>query len=138
MSSTSTVSTTWVPKVLPSYRVRQMLATLVSPQFLAVLPRLVPSPPTWLKPLAAIILLLNANTLPGWWHIRLFWPTLVHYLRSRSVYHWWVPFIKIRNKHAATKPETGRILRLDTMPLRKDIMEEEVVVHLRATPDLCE
>lgn len=122
------------PHVFPPYPLRQALTLLISSPQLAL--AILPSPPSWLshlKTLVYILLLVNIGSFPLRWHYNLFKPVIATILRARP----YIPLIRGQDEQT-TSPKTGRKLRLEAIPLGKDIFEEKVWLQCRATPDDCE
>lgn len=126
------------PEVIPPYYVRRVLRSFLSPAMLEMLPSLVvDSIPSWLKYLIVVLLLANIKSFPLVWHVRVFAPAIWARAIARPSIHPLIPFIR-SNKHPTTTPGVPPKLRLDSLPLGRDIFLDKTVMSLRASFDDCD
>lgn len=126
------------PEVIPPYYVRRLLRSLLSPAILEMLPSLViDSIPSWFKYFVVVLLLANIKSFPLVWHVRVFAPAIWARAVARPSIHPLIPFIR-SNKHPTTTPGVPPKLRLDALPLGRDIFLDKTVVSLRASFDDCD
>ena len=118
------------PAVMPPYPVRQALAVPISTlryflgKFYSKMSLLM------------LLLLINSRSFPGVWHLRM----LLHAYQYRIAHlpvKRYFPFIK---DHSAvtTTHKINPQLRMDALPLGKDIFRDVTVLPFRAWPDDCE
>lgn len=126
------------PEVFPPYFVRRLLSQLLSPGiFKALLPTMVPEVPAWLKTLFWVLIVTNIRSFPLFWHIRVFAGAIAARAMARPSVHPLLPFIR-SNKFATTSPGVVPRLRLDKLPLGRDIFNDRSTTVLRALPDDCD
>ncbi|PWN44052.1 hypothetical protein IE81DRAFT_345994 [Ceraceosorus guamensis] len=127
------------PIVFPDYRLRRPLRVLSTPSLLApYLPAILKSgPPALVQRIIAILLLFNIRSFPLFWHIRVFLPAVWARFKARPSIHPLLPWIS-SSKHATTQPGTSPALRLDALPLGKDIFNDVETYTCRAWPDDCD
>lgn len=125
------------PDVFPPYAVRRALSQLFSPVILQVLPHLVPKVPAWVRLVFWTLIVANIKSFPLLWHIRVLGAAVVARAVSRPSVHPLLPWIR-SNKFPTTSPGIAPRMRLDKMPLGRDIFADKHVTLFRATPDDCD
>ncbi|PWN48457.1 hypothetical protein IE53DRAFT_389348 [Violaceomyces palustris] len=130
------------PKVLPSYTVRSILSVVFSPFFFSFLKKLLTepitiNPPTWLRLLLGLFIVLNYRSLPFMWHWRVLVPAIKARSRSRPSIHPLLPFIGSK-RHTTTRKGIEPRLRLDAVPVGRDVFTDASTYRLRATLDECD
>lgn len=125
------------PKVIPPYYVRRTLSQLFSPVMLQILPQLLPRIPPWIKAVLVSLVLINIKSFPLLWHIRVLGAAVISRNRARPSVHALLPWIR-SNKYPTTSPGITPRLRLDQVPLGRDIFTDRFRMVLRATPDDCD
>lgn len=125
------------PDVIPPYAVRNALSQLFSPAILQILPHLLPEVPKWIKVLFWTLIVTNIKSFPLLWHIRTLGAAVVARSKSRPSIHPLLPWIR-SNQYATTMPGITPRLRLDKVPVGRDIFADRDVTLLRATPDDCD
>lgn len=112
------------PVVFPPYVARRFIRgarrNLLSPTFRNWLNERLPSLPPWFSSFLVVLLLLNSKSIPGLWHVRIFLPAFYARLAARPSLHPLLPWFGSR-KHATTSPGAAPLMRIDALPLGKDI-----------------
>ena len=126
------------PKVVPSYATRSVVSLILSPflfSFLrsALLEPITINPPTWLRVVVALFVITNYRSTPLAWHWRVLGAAVKARALARPSIHPALPFIR-SNKHATTSG-THPVLRLDRLPLGRDIFEDTSSYSFTATLD---
>lgn len=122
------------PLVFPPYVVRRALvypATIIK----LLWPRAEMNPA--LKAVLTLLLLVNWTSFPLLWHIRMFWEAYRYRMRQFPVKSIYFPFFKT-SAAALTIPGVEPRLRIDRLPLGKDIFEDVTTFRFTAFPGECE
>lgn len=118
------------PVVFPPYVVRRFIEgarrNLISPTFRNYLNQRLPSLPPWFSSLLLLLLALNVKSFPGLWHLRVFLPAFYARLAARPSIHPLLPWIGSK-KHATTSPGAAPLMRIDALPLGKDIFSHKTI-----------
>lgn len=110
----------------------------MSPRIIQQLvPSMFPSVPGWMKTLFWVLIFANIKSLPLLWHIRIFSVAIAARAVARPSIHPLLPWVH-SNKHATTSPGITPRLRLDKLPLGRDIFADRSLTMYRALPDDCD
>ncbi|PWN36733.1 uncharacterized protein FA14DRAFT_112436, partial [Meira miltonrushii] len=93
--------------------------------------------PPWIKAILVSLVLINIKSFPLLWHIRVLGAAVISRNRARPSVHALLPWIR-SNKYPTTSPGITPRLRLDQVPLGRDIFTDRFSMILRATPDDCD
>jgi hypothetical protein len=100
-------------------------------------PRSLPKLPPWLKYILVSLLLANIKSFPLVWHIKVFSNAIATRERSRSSVHPLLFWMRSNNV-ITTTPGVSPRLRLDSIPIGKDIFADRDIVTSRNTFDDCD
>ncbi|CAO1628205.1 unnamed protein product [Sympodiomycopsis kandeliae] len=121
------------PKVFPPRSIRHLLNLLFSRQFLSVLPHFLPRLPTWLTNSLLVLIVLNIKSFPLVWHFRIFLPVVKQIFKGRTL------SLKRNDRDGTTtRKSTGRVIKLNALPIGKDLFEEWVYTDEVAGFDDCD
>lgn len=84
-----------------------------------------------------ILIVANIKAFPLLWHARVFAAAIIARSVARPSIHPLLPWIR-SSKNATTSPGITPRLRLDKLPLGKDIFGDRSVTKFRALPDDCD
>lgn len=112
------------------------VAAMLSPWGLSTLKALLlepirVNPPVWLRVLFGLLVVANIRSTPLLWHIRVWYPAIKAIVRARAC------FLTPKSQalsHKAIQPQ----LRLETLPIGKDIFEDMSSYSFLATLDECD
>ncbi|CAD6884477.1 unnamed protein product, partial [Tilletia caries] len=110
------------PQVFPPVWFRRLMASIFSPQVASAVPGVLPRLPPWLRSVLTLLVILNAKNFMGVWHARIFWEPILFRMRAVPAIHPLLPWIR-SNAFATREPGAEPPLKLDSLPLGKDIFE---------------
>lgn len=93
--------------------------------------------PNWAKYTLFALLLVNINSFPFFWHIRVFYNAVASREQARPSVHPLLFWIR-SNKVITTSPGVSPRLRLDSIPIGRDIFADKDISQCRAMPDDCD
>jgi hypothetical protein len=108
------------PLVFPSYTTRRFIHQILS----LFTPKGLPTLPKWLQYFLLSLLVINIKSFPLLWHIRMLYNILVPRAIARPSVHPLLFWIRSNNV-ITTSPGVVPVLRLDSIPIGKDIFEDK-------------